>query len=45
MLIFNDEFLKKYNISINDVDLYVSMELVLVKFYKEKLGVVVFVIG
>lgn len=45
MLTFNDEFLKKYNISINDVDSYASMESALAKFHKEKPGVAAFAIG
>jgi len=45
MLTFNDSFLKKYNISINDVDSYASMEPALAKFHKANPGVAAFAIG
>lgn len=45
MLTFNSAFLKKYNINIDDVNSYASMEPALAKFHKENPGVAGFAIG
>lgn len=45
MLTFNSDFVKKYNININDVNSYASMEPALAKFHKQNPGVAGFAIG
>ncbi|WP_318767556.1 ABC transporter substrate-binding protein [Lactiplantibacillus carotarum] len=45
MLTFNSDFVKKYNINLNSVNSYASMEPALAKFHKQNPGVAGFAIG